>query len=307
MPNLDRIIPMVKQPYGLHWLKLWLACAPRFWSLVVDLRRSAFAYTVIARRRRIVGRSHEGVHKLRQLADTLGLAEAPAPHLWTGPAHDAAAARLVPKAGGPVLAIGPTANWRGKQWRGERFAALAERLTAPDGPVPGARIAVLAAAHERAQAAPLLAATPASRLVDLVGRTDLLTAASVLRRAAMFIGNDTGLMHIAAAAGTPTLGLFGPSPIAQYAPWGSATAFVRTTQPPEEMFGPGFDHRLTDTLMDSLSVEMAAAAARDLWHRVQSDVPSVIPGRRNAANPEPIFQRPMFMGSGFAAEGRTPE
>src|SRR2546429_164250 len=82
--------------------------------------------------------------------------------------------------GPPVLAIGPAANWRGKQWRAERFAELTSRLTAPDGPLPGARVAVLAAAHERAQAAPLLASMPPCRAVDLVGRTDLLTAAAVL-------------------------------------------------------------------------------------------------------------------------------
>ena len=87
------------------------------------------------------------------------------------------------------------------------------------------------------------------RLIDLVGRIDLLTAAAALRRCALFIGNDTGLMHIAAAAGTPTLGLFGPSPIEQYAPWGSRTAVVRTAQPPETMFGPGLrppHHRHAD-------------------------------------------------------------
>ena len=60
-----------------------------------------------------------------------------------------------------------------------RFAELATRLTAPDAPFAAARVAVLAAAHERAQAAPLLAALPAARVIDLVGKTDLLTAAAV--------------------------------------------------------------------------------------------------------------------------------
>jgi ADP-heptose:LPS heptosyltransferase len=86
----------------------------------------------------------------------------------------------------------------------------------------------------------------------------------------MFIGNDTGLMHIAAASGTPTLGLFGPSPVAQYAPWGQRTAWVRSADPPEAMFGPGFDHRTTGTLMDGLSVDAAEAAAHRLWHSVES-------------------------------------
>jgi ADP-heptose:LPS heptosyltransferase len=86
----------------------------------------------------------------------------------------------------------------------------------------------------------------------------------------MFIGNDTGLMHIAAAAGTPTLGLFGPSPVEQYAPWGRYTAVVRTALPREAMFGPNFNHRTTDTLMDSLSVEMAEEAARRLLADIAS-------------------------------------
>jgi ADP-heptose:LPS heptosyltransferase len=168
------------------------------------------------------------------------------------------------------LAIGPAANWRGKQWRAERFAELAVRLTLSNGPLPGARVAVLAARHEREQAEPLLRAIPHDRRIDLVGTVDLLTAAAVLRRCALFIGNDTGLMHIAAASGAPTLGLFGPSPVIQYAPWGRHTAVVRSAQPPEMMFGPGFDHRATDTLMDGLSIDAAEAAAQQLWHSVAS-------------------------------------
>jgi heptosyltransferase III len=211
-----------------------------------------------------------------------GLDPPPSPVLWTAPRHERAADALLPP-GPPVLAIGPAAKWRGKRWRAERFAELACRLTAADGPLPGARVVVLAAADEQAQVAPLLAAVPGGVLggvIDLVGRTDLLTAAAVLRRASLFIGNDTGLMHIAAAAGAPTLGLFGPSPVEQYAPWGSCTAFVRTAVPREALFGPGYDPT-TDTLMDSLSVEMAEAAARQLCRRAVSEAaPEVASARQ---------------------------
>jgi ADP-heptose:LPS heptosyltransferase len=147
-------------------------------------------------------------------------------------------------------------------------AELASRLTAPGGILAGARVAVLAAAHERAQAAPLLAAIPAERLVDLVGRLDLLAATAVLRRAALFVGNDTGLMHIAAAAGAPTLGLFGPTQSSRYAPWGARTAVAQTAIAPLDLYGKDFDHRTTDTMMDSLSVDAAEAAAEKLWRNV---------------------------------------
>jgi len=269
VPGLERLLVVSKERWRLHWLRLYGAVAARRWDLVVDLRGSALAWLLRAGERRVMAKGAAGEHRVRQLAHLFALDPPPAPRFWTAPRHDRAAEALIPP-GGPVLAIGPAANWRGKQWRAERFAELAQRLTAPDGPLPGARVAVFAAAHERPQAEALLAAIPPARSIDLVGRTDLLTAAAALRRCVLFVGNDTGLMHVAAAVGTPTLGLFGPSPVAQYAPWGRCTAVAETALPRDRMFPPGFDHRTTDTLMDSLSVETAEAAARELWRRAAS-------------------------------------
>jgi heptosyltransferase III len=115
---------------------------------------------------------------------------------------------------------------------------------------------------------PLINALPAARCIDLVGKVDLLTAAAVLRRCGIFIGNDTGLTHLAAAAGTPTLGLFGPSPVEQYAPWGAHTATVSTAIAYRDLIPPDFNRFTTDTLMDSLSVDAAEAGARGLWARI---------------------------------------
>jgi ADP-heptose:LPS heptosyltransferase len=270
VPGLMQLIAVEKRPHGMHWLALYRRAAATRWDLVVDLRGSALAYLLWTRERRIMAKGDAREHRVQQLARLFALDPPPAPCLWLAPQHEAQAAALVPP-GGPVLAIGPAANWRGKEWRAERFAALASALTAPGGALAQARVAVLAAAHERPQAAPLLAAIPPARRIDLVGLPDLLVAAAVLRRAALFIGNDTGLMHMAAAVGTPTLGLFGPSPIAQYAPWGARTAIATTEIPAAAMFTPGFDHRTTDTLMDSLSVAATEAAARRLLERVAGE------------------------------------
>jgi len=269
VPGLRRLISVNKRRFSTHWLALYGAVAARRWDLVVDLRGSALAWLLLARARRVMAKGDQNEHRVRQLARLFDLDPPPSPRLWLSPTHERAAEILLP-AGPPVLAIGPAANWRGKQWRGARFAELARRLTATDGLLPGARVAVLAATHEREQAVPLLAAIPSRRLIDLVGRTDLLTTAAVLRRSALFIGNDTGLMHIAAASGVPTLGLFGPSPIEQYAPWGDNAATVRSEAAWQALFAPDFDHRTTDTLMDTLSVEAVETAARGLWSRAAS-------------------------------------
>jgi len=67
--------------------------------------------------------------------------------------------------------------------------------------------------------------------VDLVGQLTLPEAAAVLARGALFVGNDSGLMHLSAAAGAPTLGLFGPTPASEYAPIGARAQAVLAKGP----------------------------------------------------------------------------
>ncbi len=268
MPALERVIPLRKRRLSLHWLDLWQQCATRRWDLVIDLRRSAISWFLLSRERRVAPPTNLEIHRVPHLAATLSLQSMPPnPICWTRPQDEAQAAELVPE-GGPVLAVAAAANWPGKQWRPEYFVELIERLTRPDGPLPEARVAVIAAAQEGKQVQPLLDAFPADRLLNLIGTT-LPVAAAALRRCALFVGNDSGLMHMSAAMGTPTLGLFGPSRTEHYAPWGELTATVRTVKSYDEIISaPGYNRLTTGTLMDSLTVDMAEEAACALWARV---------------------------------------
>lgn len=271
VPNVERVIALVKRPGGWHWVALWGNCLATFWDMVVDLRASALAYFLLARRRMVLGARDETLHRVEGLARLAKLKEVPAPRLWTTPDHETRAAEIAPN-DAPLLALGPTANWPAKQWRAERFAELTRRLTAPGGVLAGARVVVLGAASEREAAAPVLGAVPEARRIDLVGRVDLLTAYAVLKRADLYVGNDSGLMHLAAASGCPTLGLFGPSREEHYAPWGERAAVARTELSYDEIVnGPGYDRHGRESLMDSLSVEAAQSAAEALWTRCHAD------------------------------------
>jgi len=265
VPGLERVIRLVKGPGSLHWLRLWLSCVGRRWDLVVDLRGSAVAWLLPAAARRVKRGGLGQGHMIRQLARVLDLDVPPESRVWVTREQEAAAALLVPP-GTPVLGVAPVANWRGKEWRAASFVELIRRVVGEGGILPGGRVAVLGAADERARAGPVLESVPRERLIDLVGRVDLPTAYLCLGRCAFFVGNDSAPMHLAAAAGTPTLGLFGPSRHELYAPWGRATAVVRTPESYEELIGrPGYHRLRTDTLMDGLSVDAAERAARALW------------------------------------------
>lgn len=268
VPRLDRVLAMPKRKHGGHWVDLWRTVAGRRWDIAVDLRGSLITRLIWARRRITAAPDDKSLHRVRWLAQAFGWAnDPPAPHVWTGPADQAAALAALPP-GGPILALGPTANWGGKQWPADRFAALVQHLAGPGGALAGARVAVFGAGNERAMAEPLLAAIPAERRVDLIGRFDLAGVAACLARATLYVGNDSGLMHMAAAMGTPTLGLFGPSHATLYGPWGALTDVVRTDLSYEQIVAqPGYDYRQQVSHMDTLPVERVAEAACNLLAR----------------------------------------
>ena len=267
-PGVKRVISMTKKRFGGHWLALWRECVAYRWDVVVDLRDSPASRLVRARARYVWRRAEAGAHKVEEYAHVLGLVPPPAPKLWLDDKARQAAARLVP-GGDPVLAIGPAANSRRKEWRAANFVRLAERLTVSDGILPGARVAVVAAANEHDQADPVLHAMTSERRIDLIGRVDPLVAAACLARCHFYVGNDSGVMHMAAALGIPTLGLFGPGRPEVYGPWGPRAAFVSGAAavgaaPPR----PAEDAPTPEALMDKLSVTSAVEAAEALWRRV---------------------------------------
>ena len=260
-PNVERVIALEKKPWAAHWFELWLHSTTRVWDIVVDLRSSALAWLLLARKRYVLHKGDSAVHRIAMYSSLFGLGEPAIPRLYAADAHRARAAELIPEAGS-VLAIGPTANWGGKQWPASSFSQLVERLTRPGASFDGASVAILGSVQERQAAEPVTRSVAEDRRIDLVGTEELLTLYACLERCALYIGNDSGLMHLAAASGIPTLGLFGPSREVHYAPQGRHAGFVRTPESYEELVGaPGYDYRNHTSLMNSLTVDAVERAA----------------------------------------------
>lgn len=269
LPGLERVIELPKMKHSLHWWHMWRQCVLTLWDVVVDLRNAPLSYALPSLRQiHLGGANKKHDHRVVAMGSLVGLADnPPAPTIWTLAAHEREAERLIPD-GPPVLALGPTANWIGKTWDAARFAELAQRLTGENGILPGARIAVIAHTSEGEMAQPVLDALPAERTLNLVGETPLAVIGACLKRCAFYIGNDSGLMHLAAASGVPTLGLFGPSREINYAPWGEKCQFVRGEKSYDEVFPDDYDYRTTPSLMGDLQVEQAEQAAQALWRTV---------------------------------------
>jgi ADP-heptose:LPS heptosyltransferase len=265
IPTLDRLIVFEKHKDGSHWFDLWRQVRGRKWGLVVDLRGSAIS-TFLRRQRRAVFRktSGEPLHKVLEAARTLKIDDAPAaPYIFTSEATEALAAELT-QGYGPILAIAPAANWVGKTWPVERFSQVAMRLLGPGGPLRGGRLMILGGPEDAKVAAQLKDVVMRKQLIDLTGGTDLLVAHAALKRARLYIGNDSGTTHLAAAAGAPTLALFGPSDERLYAPWGPHTRVVRGPRTFDQV--KNADPTLSQQVchMMDLTVDAVAKAAEEL-------------------------------------------
>jgi len=128
-----------------------------------------------------------------------------------------AAAGLAPAT--PYLVLNPNAGQLSleRRWPRERFTALAERALATwDGAV-----VLIGSAHERAYTAGVgTEARDGGRLLDLCGELTMGELCALLEGARAVVSNDSGPMHLAAALGAPTLGLFGPETPLMYEPLG---------------------------------------------------------------------------------------
>ncbi len=263
-PNLDALIVTEKRPLGMHWYRLWCQVRQTSWGLVVDLRGSIISNILRRKKRAVHRRNAHDVHKVLEAAHLLGLDDnPPAPFLYVDDARRRRAQDIT-AGDGPILALGPASNWVGKVWPIERFAQTAIRLLGEDGPLAGGRLMILGGPDDVRTVEELKRSLTKGRVIDLTGQVDLLTAYACLSHARLYIGNDSGLMHLAAAAGTPTLALFGPSDERLYGPWG---AHVRALRGPRsfEQFKQ-IDPELSQSIrhMSDLPVDSVVEAARVL-------------------------------------------
>ena len=265
-PNLERIIPLKKQKRKKHWIDLWKQVVGTRWDMVVDMRNSAVSRLIRANERHIYG-SHidKRLHIVAQNAAVMGLGVVPDTHLWFTDAQMEKARGIIGD-GGPVAAFGPASNWLAKTWPVERFIEIAQWMTAKGGVMEGARVAVIAAPGEEDIAYEMLENVPEDRRIDVIAKGTPGDAAAVLSLCDFYMGNDSGLLHSAAATGIKTLGLYGPSWPDIYSPWGEQADHVRTPESSDELRDyPGFDTETAPCLMESLDVERVKAKIIEMF------------------------------------------
>lgn len=221
----------------------------------------------LATTHRVASRAVHVVERNLTLLAPLGVAPGP-PRFdmpsWPDARHGMEAFVASIGAGPPPVIVNPGAGWPSKLWAEDRFAAVARRIAAEHG-----RRVVVAwgGPAERAAAERITAASGAI----LAPPTSLREFAELCRLAGLVISSDTGPLHLAAAVGTPCVGLFGPVPARRNGPFGEGHAAV---EPPPGTRPPWHERKTDSRAMAAIGVDDVAAAAAAVLARS---------GRRSAA------------------------
>ncbi|MEH6545360.1 MAG: glycosyltransferase family 9 protein [Sneathiella sp.] len=230
IPGVERVIAVTKRRYSMHWPEVAIELGFVYWHRIIDFRSCLLGF-LPARHRSIWKGGNNSIHKVIANAELIGQ-KAPLPakiiptlsqitesRKWLGEAVEKE----------KILAIAPTANFYQKQWHFENYIALAKALTHEGGILEDAKIAVLGAPGEEDQALPVVSALSDNHVINLIGKTTPMEAATILSQCALFVGNDSGLMHTATAVNIPTVGLFGIGRPKVYGPWGDRSLCLTST------------------------------------------------------------------------------
>lgn len=185
-----------------------------------------------------------------------GIARFDMPH-W--PLPRARMERLVASLGaGPApVILNPGAGWPSKVWPAERFAEVALRIARGQR----RRVVVVWGGEAERRAAERISRDGGAVLAP---PTSLQELAELFRLSSLVISSDTGPVHLAAAVGTPCVGLFGPVPAARNGPWGAGHV---TVEPPPEDRPPWRERKTDSRSMAAIGVDAVVDAAAAVLSR----------------------------------------
>jgi len=161
---------------------------------------------------------------------------------------------------GAFVHVHPASRWLFKCWPPEKNAALIERFAAD-----GHQVVITAAPDPDEMAfIQLILGKARSKPLDLAGKLSIKELGALAGRATLFVGVDSMPMHLAAAMGTPTVALFGPSGEAEWGPWNVAHRVVTSAHSCRPCGLDGCGGGKVSDCLTTLPVNAVYAAAQEL-------------------------------------------
>ena len=257
--NIDHLITLNKRKFAYHWFLLWFKLILIRWEYIIDLRGTGISFFLISRHKYIYKRknSKKKSHKVEEITKSItGKIINPSIKINSKLSFKNNNLKKIIKLSKnhKIIMIAPTANWIGKTWPSERFLELVNYLN-KQSYFKKSIFLFVGPANEKYLVRDLLG-NKKNNILDLFGKSNLIEIFNIMKHCNLFIGNDSGLMHMAALANIKTFGLFGPSDKFKYKPWGKGNIVISSHKTPEELMGyKNFDSSKCGSLMLDLKTQ----------------------------------------------------
>ena len=222
--NIENIIIFKKRKFNLHWIDIFKKTYTTKWDIIVDFRSSALSL-LLKNNKKYIFKKHYNIHHIEQLNLSFGFK---CSNLFI-PTSDDEFNKVNNHLDSSFkhVVIFPGGNWTPKLWSTENYNETMKLLINKYDKI---KFILVGSLNEKNKFYnQLIKDIREESIIDLFGYNLTLTSA-YMKKSDIFIGNDSGLMHLAVASNLRVISLFGPTNDAVYGPNGDKNIVIRTKE-----------------------------------------------------------------------------
>ncbi len=222
--NIEQIIIFKKRSLNLHWLDIFQKTYITKWDVVVDFRSSVLSL-LLKNKKKYIFKKHHNIHHIEQLNLSFGF-ECSKLFIPTSDDEENKVNNHLDNSFKHVV-IFPGGNWTPKLWSADSYNETMKLLINKYDKIKFILVGSLKEKNKFYDE--LIKDIKEDLIIDLFGYNLTLTSA-YMKKSDFFIGNDSGLMHLAVASELRVISLFGPTNDAVYGPNSDKNIVIRTKE-----------------------------------------------------------------------------
>jgi len=222
--NVENIIILKKRKFNLHWIDILKSTFGTKWDIVIDFRSSLISY-ILRNKKKYIFKKQHNIHHIDQLNSSFGFN---CSDLFVPTSYDEEKkANIELDRSFNHIVIFPGGNWTPKLWPIENYNLLMKSLLKKFNKI---KFILVGSSKEKTKFyKELVKEINEDLIIDLFG-LDLTLTSAYMKKSILFVGNDSGLMHLSVASKLRVISLFGPTNDRVYGPYGKKNIVLRTKE-----------------------------------------------------------------------------
>ena len=245
--SVEKIITVSKKKLNIHWLEIIYNCYGKKWDVIIDFRSSLLSY-LLSHNKKFIFKKKTNINHIQQLSDYFGF-DCSELFIATNNEEEQIVKKNISD-NFNYFVIFPGGNWKPKIWSVENYNSLMNKILSKNKNIKF--ILVGSNPEEKIYLNEITKNIDSRYILNLFG-SSLTQTAAYMKKSQLFIGNDSGLSHIASASNLKSIVLFGPTNDKIYGPFQKHSQVVRTNESYD--YFKSININKTKSYMGSITVE----------------------------------------------------